>query len=225
MLQMLCRSLRSARVRLGLTAMLVLLTSALPIALQAQTAGEGSITGSVTDTSGAVIASATVTATNTGTNVSTSRTTSSAGIYEIAPLYVGTYTLTVSAKGFKNLKQENLKVDALEPLAFNLKLAVGTANETVTVTSAPPVLDTESAILAGVMENADYSNLPVLMATTQQRDPTAFVTLVPGAQGGSRTPVVAGLANYSGYLYLDGVPSETINQQGDNRTVSLSMSV
>jgi len=205
--------------------MLVLLLSAIPSALQAQTAGEGSITGSVTDTSGAVIPNATVTATNLDTGVSTSRTTSSAGLYEIAPLYVGTYTLTVAAKGFKTLKQENLKVDALEPLAFNAKLTVGTANETVTVTSAPPVLDTESAIIAGVMENADYSSLPVLMATTQQRDPTGFVSLIPGAQNGSRTPVVAGLANYSGYLYLDGVPSETINQQGDNRTVSLSMSV
>jgi hypothetical protein len=63
------------------------------------------------------------------------------------------------------------------------------------------------------------------MSTTQQRDPTAFASLVPGAQSGSRTPLVAGLSNYQGYLYLDGVPSETINQQGDNRTVSLSMSL
>ena len=63
------------------------------------------------------------------------------------------------------------------------------------------------------------------MSTTQQRDPTAFAVLLPGAQAGSRTPLIAGLSNYQGYLYLDGVPSETINQQGDNRTVALSMSV
>jgi hypothetical protein len=49
--------------------------------------------------------------------------------------------------------------------------------------------------------------------------------LVPGAQGGSRTPVIGGTANYNGYLYLDGVPSETINQQGDNRTVALNVSL
>ncbi len=223
--QMLCRSLRFARVRLGVIGMLALLTSALPIALQAQTAGEGSITGSVTDSSGAVISGANVTATAEATSISTSRTTSSAGLYTIAPLPVGTYTVTVTAKGFKVLKQENLSIDALEPLALNVKLTIGTANETITVTSAPPILDTESALLAGVVENADYSSLPILMSTTQQRDPTGFVTLIPGSQGGSRTPVVAGLANYSGYLYLDGVPSETINQQGDNRTVSLSMSL
>ena len=108
---------------------------------------------------------------------------------------------------------------------FNPVLSVGAATETVTVTTAPPVLDTESPILGVVMENSEYTNLPILMSTTQQRDPTAFASLVPGAQSGSRTPLVAGLSNYQGYLYLDGVPSETINQQGDNRTVSLSMSL
>ena len=225
MLQTMCHPYRSVGVRLGLAATLVVLTSAFPGALQAQTAGEGTITGLVMDSTGAVIGAATVTATNAATNISTERTTSSAGLYTIAPLPIGTYTLTVTAKNFKVLKQENLKVDALEPLAFNAVLTVGTANETVTVTTAPPVLDTESSILGGMMENQDYSNLPILMSTTQQRDPTAFATLVPGAQGGSRTPVIAGLANYSGYLYLDGVPSETINQQGDNRTVALSMSL
>jgi hypothetical protein len=49
--------------------------------------------------------------------------------------------------------------------------------------------------------------------------------LLPGAQAGSRTPLIAGLSNYQGYLYLDGVPSETINQQGDNRTVALNVSL
>ncbi len=225
MLPRMCCPIRSARVRLGFAGMLILLTSALPCALRAQTAGEGTITGTVTDATGAVVPSATVTATNAATNVSTVRTTSSAGIYTISPLPVGIYSLTVAAKGFKTLNQENLNVDALNPLAFDPVMGVGSASETVTVTTAPPVLDTESAVLGAVMENHDYSNLPILMSTTQQRDPTAFATLVPGAQGGSRTPVVGGIANYQGYLYLDGVPSETINQQGDNRTVALSMSL
>jgi hypothetical protein len=225
MLQRMCRPLRSARVCLAFAGMLVFLTSALPPVLRAQTAGEGEITGSVTDSSGAVVPGATVTATNTATDVSTERTSSSAGLYTIAPLPVGIYSVTVTAKGFKKLDQKNLSVDALNPLAYNPVLAVGAASDTVTVTDAPPVLDTESAVLGAVMENQDYSNLPILMATNQQRDPTAFATLVPGAQGGSRTPVVGGIANYQGYLYLDGVPSETINQQGDNRTVSLSMSL
>ena len=225
---MLQRTIRPSRPRssgLLLSVLLVILASTVSAKLSAQTAGEGAITGAVTDSTGAVVPDATVTATNAATSIATERKTSSAGLYTIAPLPVGVYSVTVKANGFKVMKQENLTVNALAQTVLNPVLAVGAATETVTVSTAPPVLDTESPILGVVMENSEYSNLPIIMGTTQQRDPTAFASLVPGAQSGSRTPVVAGLANYQGYLYLDGVPSETINQQGDNRTVSLSMSL
>ena len=191
----------------------------------AQTAGEGTISGTVKDSTGALIAGATVTATNTATNYSTQRTTSSDGLYTIAPLPPGLYTVTVDAKGFKTYRQENLDVVGLGVLDFSPSLANGTEAETVTVTAAPPVLDTDSAILGTVMENQTYSNLPILQSTSQARDPTAFATLSPGSQGGSRTPLIGGTANYSGYLYLDGLPVETINQQGDNRPVALNVSI
>ena len=50
--------------------------------------------------------------------------------------------MTVAAAGFEGYKQENVTVDALETVAVNVKLTVGQANETVTVTSAPPLLET-----------------------------------------------------------------------------------
>jgi hypothetical protein len=218
------RIFRATSVRLIVLGMFTLLLSIHPAALLAQTAGEGSITGTVTDTTGAVVSGATVTATNQGTNAGTTRTSSDAGLFTIAPLPPGPYTVTVTAKGFKTLKQENLDVVGLGVLAFSPVLAVGSASENIVVTAAPPVLDTDSAILGTVMENEVYSNLPLFQSTTQQRDPTQFATLVPGAQGGARTPVIGGTANYNGFLYMDGVPSETINQQGDNRTVALNMS-
>ena len=224
MRQLITCLVRATCVRPIVLAVLVLLVSVHPSGLRAQTAGEGTITGTVTDSTGAVVGDATVTATNVATNISTSRTTSSAGLYTIAPLPPGTYTVTVEAKGFKTLKQENLDVVGLAELGFNPALSIGTTSETIDVTAAPPVLDTDSALLGAVMENHVYANLPLFQSTTQQRDPTAFATLVPGAQGGSRTPVIGGTANYNGYLYMDGVPSETINQQGDNRTVALNMS-
>lgn len=225
MMQLLSGFRHSASMRLLVTGMLVLLAWAFPGALQAQTAGEGTITGTVTDSTGAVVSNATVLATDAATKISTKTTTSSAGLYTIAPLPVGTYSLTITANGFKTLSQENLVVDALAELVFNPVLSVGVASETVTVTTAPPVLDTENPTLGAVIENSEYSALPILMSTTQQRDPTAFATLEPGAQAGSRTPLIAGLSNYQGYIYLDGVPSETINQQGDNRTVALNVSI
>jgi len=193
-----------------------------PPTMPAQTAGEGTITGTVTDSTGAVVAGAKVTATNAATNIATTRTTSSAGSYTIAPVPPGIYSVQVVGKGFKALRQDNLSVDALGTLNFNPTLTIGEATETVIVTSAPPVLDTTNATLGTVVENETYTNLPIQM-NTLQRDPTAFATLTPGAQAGSRLPVIGGTGNYLGQLYLDGIPAETINQQGDNRVVSLNV--
>jgi hypothetical protein len=118
---------------------------AIPAALQAQTAGAGAISGTVTDSTGAAIPDATVIATNIATNVSTQRTTTSSGLYTIAPLPPGTYTLSVQAQGFRTLKQENLVVNALGVLGFNPVLSIGETTETVEVTAAPPVLNTTNA--------------------------------------------------------------------------------
>lgn len=208
---------------LSLLALIALM--AIPAVLKAQTAGEGSIAGTVADSTGAAISNATVTATNVATNVATTRTTTGAGTYQIAPLLPGIYTVTVTAKGFKTLTQQNLDVVALGVLGFNPVMSLGEASETVVVTAAPPMLDTESATVGLVMENATYENLPIQMSTSTQRDPTAFAALAPGAQTGIRLPIIGGANNYLAQLYLDGMPAETINQQGDNRPVSLALSV
>jgi hypothetical protein len=197
---------------------------AISISLKAQTAGEGTITGTVTDSTGAAIPNAQVTATNVATNVATQRMSSSAGTFTIAPLPPGTYSLEVTASGFKTLKQDGLVVNALGSLTVNPVLTIGQEAQTVVVTGAPPVLDTSTATLGLVMENNTYSNLPLQM-NNAQRDPTAFGVLSPGSQTGSRLPVIGGTGNYLGQLYLDGMPAETISQQGDNRLVGQSVSV
>ena len=188
----------------------------------AQTAGEGSIEGTVMDASGAVVPHATITLTNVSTGVKTVRDSSSAGFFSIAPVLPGTYTVQVAAKGFKTLVQDNVVVDALQTRTISPVLAVGTETQTVTVTGAPPVLDTADATIGLTVENTTYSNLPIQINGTQ-RDPTAFGILTPGAQGGSRLPVIGGTGNYLGQLYLDGMPAETVSQQGDNRLVSEAM--
>jgi Carboxypeptidase regulatory-like domain/TonB dependent receptor len=190
-----------------------------PVALTAQTAGEGTISGTVTDSTGAAVPNAIVTATNIATNITTQRTSTSSGLFIIAPLPPGTYSLSVELKGFRTLKQENLVVNALGVLNFNPVLTIGEATETVVVTAAPPVLNTSNATVGLVMENTTYANLPLQM-NNAQRDATAFASLAPGAQVGTRVPIVGGTGNYLGQLYVDGMPAETINQQGDNRLVS-----
>jgi len=220
-LPLVCTSTKSVLNAFFLFTLLALL--AVPSALKAQTAGEGAITGTVSDSTGAVIPGATVTATNAATNVATTRTSSSAGAFTIAPIPPGIYSVQIAAKGFKTLRQDNLSVDALSQLSFNAALTLGEASETIVVTAAPPVMDTSNATLGTVMENETYKNLPIQMNNTQ-RDPTAFAMLTPGAQSSTgRLPLISGTGNYLQQLYLEGIPAETINQQGDNRVVSLNV--
>ena len=214
---------RSFAASVVLAVTLCVLWSAIPAAAQA--AGEGSLQGTVTDSSGAVITNATVTATNVATSISTTRTTTSAGFYVISPMQPGTYSVKVFATGFQTIEQANVVVNALQMRVYDPVLSVGQETQTIQVTAAPPVLDTADATLGLTVENTTYTNLPLQMTGSQQRDPTAFGTLTPGSQTGARLPIIGGTGNYLGQLYLEGMPAQTVNQQGDNRVVSLSMSV
>ena len=207
---------------LALAVALCLTLTAVPAA--AQTAGEGTIQGSVADPSGAVIPNATVTATNDATQVATVRNTTSTGNFTIAPLPPGTYTVTVAAQGFKTLVQNNVILNALQIQTLNLRLALGAAAQTVSVTAAPPVLDKADATISNTVQHDTYANLPLQM-NNAQRDPTQFGSLTPGTTSGTRLPVVGGTGNYLGQLYLDGMPAETVSQQGDNRLVSQAVDV
>ena len=189
-----------------------------PMAM-AQTAGEGAITGTVTDSSGAVVPSATVTAHNVATGVDTTRVTSSAGVYQISPLIIGNYSLTVSATGFQKFIQENIVINENQTFGLNPVIRVGSQNDSVTVSEAPPQLDTTNATLGGTISSAEFANLPLLVAGGQQRDITAFSNLLPGAQPGSRSSLFSGTANRVQEVYLDGIPLTTISQIGDNRPI------
>jgi Carboxypeptidase regulatory-like domain len=219
----------SNRLWLHLT-LILLLSFSNRSTIYAQTAGEGALSGTVTDGSGAAVGGATITATNNATGIATMRTTTSAGLFTISPVLPGTYTVVVSAPGFKEFKQQNLVVNALSTATLNPALSIGAASEMVTVTTAPPSLDKDNATLSTVIENTTYSNLPLLMSTVTfaQRDPTAFASLTTGTQASTsslRPAIVGGLGNNLQQLYLDGIPAETINQQGDTRLVGLNVSV
>ena len=203
----------------------------------AQLSGKGEIKGTVTDPTGAVVANATVTATAVATGVSMSRTTSSSGDYDISPLEPGVYTVTVTATGFEKQTQANLQVNALEIRDYDAKLTVGSANETVTVTSAPPQLETSNATLGATMEQDMYSALPIEMGaygSPDQRRATDFAFLMPGVQGNNTNgnPTTnTGVVNGSGSrgavsaVYIDGLPFVRAGGNGDPRFVWTAISV
>lgn len=200
-----------------------------PLAVRAQLAGTGAITGTVTDSTGAIIPNATVVATSVATNVKTVRTTTGAGDYTITPLTPGVYTLTVTSRGFRTFVQKNVTVNALVTVTVNAKLNVGAAEQTVTVSTAPPVLETSDATLGAVMDNQMYSNLPLEMGyggNADQRRATDFEYLMPGVQGNSthnNNTDNSGIVNGSGpaggvsEIYIDGINLPEADQVGDPR--------
>jgi len=218
------RTLRTQILTFAILLALALFAAFAPALIRAQTGGEAGIQGTVLDPTGAAIPGATVTATNNATGVATVRKSTSDGLYTIAPILPGVYTVTAVAQGFEQFQQKNLSIDALKLTGLNITLPIGSSNQEITVTDAPPQLETTNATLGAVMENQTYSNLPLQMSN-QQRDPTAFAVLVPGVQAGTRAPVIGGTGNYLAAVYIDGIPVTTINQQGDNRVVSNALPV
>jgi hypothetical protein len=196
--------------------------------VEAQTGSGGSIRGTVTDASHAVVAKAKITAINTSTGVTTETSTSSAGYYVLLSLVPGSYRVTAEMDGYQTYTQENITVNALQDVGINITLTIGSASEVVTVTAAPPELRTENASQTSAVENETYTALPLNMGSGAQRDPTAFAALTPGYSGGGRSGTYNGAGGSSNsssdsgaVTYIDGLAVG----QGDNRQVSLSVSV
>jgi carboxypeptidase family protein len=180
----------------------------------AQIGGTGSIQGVVTDATGAVFPGANVTATNVATGVKTTRQTTAAGFYVLTPLPPGEYKVEVFATGFRQLEQEGVIVDALATVGLNLTLQLGPASETVTVTSAPPQLNTSDPRLGTTIRNELYTNLPLAMGTAVAgsgigqgpRNPGAFIFLLPGVSEGNRWGTINGAQGFSKDVFIEGVP-------------------
>jgi hypothetical protein len=204
----------------------VAVVAVLPLAIMAQMGGTGTVQGVVSDPSGAVVPAAEVTATNEATQVKTTRQTTDAGYYVLSPLPAGQYTVSVVAKGFQTAVQQHLMVDALATIGLNIALQVGSSSESVTVTSAPPVVNTSDARVGQTVRNELYTALPLAMGNAP-RDPTAFVQYMPGvAPGGSNAAgqVFGSQANTQD-VYVEGLPVTNAVAEGEVRTLGLGVSV
>ncbi|HEV2324221.1 MAG TPA: carboxypeptidase regulatory-like domain-containing protein [Terracidiphilus sp.] len=122
---------------------------------------EGSITGTVTDTTGAVVPNAQVLLQNTDQGITVKTTTGSTGSYTFSPVRIGHYTITVNAKGFAKTTHSNLTVNVAQTLQVNVALKPGAASETIQVTSAPPLLQTQEASTGQVIGRQEVNGLPL----------------------------------------------------------------
>jgi len=121
----------------------------------------GSISGVVTDKSGAVISGALVTATETQTGVQTTQKTDAKGFYNLPTLAVGTYDLEITQAGFKTYRQTGLVIDANSALRVDASLAVGSINEKIEVSTNAAQVETQSTQMGEVIEGTKMTSVPL----------------------------------------------------------------
>ena len=162
----------------------------------------GTLVGTVKDGQGAVINTATVKATNVDTGFSRSVPANGYGEYRIDYLPVGKYTVETTAAGFERSVQKNVALDVDQTLTVDITLAVGAQSQTVTVTEAPPAVDTSDAVLGVTLERDDIVGLPLV-----NRNIYSEVSLTPGvmANNNSSTANPTGTPTFATGLYIEDV--------------------
>jgi hypothetical protein len=121
----------------------------------------GVITGLVTDSSGAVLPGVTVTAREQETGVAITVTTNETGLFVIAPLKIGTYTVEAELAGFRKSLTRDVALHAGDRARVDFRLEVGALREEVTVVSDAPLLKTESSSLSHVVKDTEMRELPI----------------------------------------------------------------
>ncbi len=187
------------------------------------------ITGTVTDASGAVISGATVTARESSRGTVYPTQTNAAGIYYLSPLPIGDYVLKVSAPGFSSVEHPSFSLAMDQTARIDITMPVGQASQTVEVSAAPPLLQTDQTFLGTVLDARANVTLP--LATRNYNQLTLLspgaVSLNPGAFTGSQAsfqvgrPYINGNREQTNNYILDGMD----NNQIDNNDVAFAPSV
>lgn len=182
--------------------------------MSAQTS-RGTVSGVVTDPTGAVITDANVTLTNTETNVARTATTNGEGFYRFDAVDLGTYTVTIEATGFGRATQTNIIVNANQTSATDAQLAPGGGETTIDVTAdAGAALQTEAPVRGGNISPIQITELPIA-----GRNPVALALTLPGVTS-NRSGVgigsfsVNGARSRSNNFLIDGTENNDISVAG-----------
>ena len=154
--------------------------------LHAQLSTQATITGTVTDPSGAVVPGATVTLTDDATKVSTVTKTNSDGVYIVRDLVVDTYTVAITRKGFKTYTVSGVELHPTETVTVNATLAVGAETQNVTVNAVSTEVETTTPEVSADVSSEEVSTLPM-----NGRNYQALAVMMPGVTA-SLSRLVAG---------------------------------
>lgn len=140
---------------------------------------EGTITGTVKDITGAVIPKAEIILTSNDTGLVLRTNADDKGDYTFSPVKIGHYSVSATAPGFASTKQQNLLLNVQATLEVPLTMKPGSVSDTVLVTSAPPLLQSQSGSVGQVMSTETINNLPL-----NGRNAVYVAQLAPGVVSG-----------------------------------------
>ncbi len=188
----------------------------------------GSIRGTVLDSSGATVPGAKITAVSNTTSIAVSTLSSTAGNYNIPELPPGVYTVHVQLSGFKELVQENVVVEVGGVTPLDPRMEVGQINQKIEVTTAAPMLQSETTNVSVEINPQSYNDLPLTSAGAG-RAPENFIFLSPGVTpgvhaGGGATDTfdahINGSPTLSKEMQIDGMSTQISEVQGDPRDLT-----
>ncbi len=167
-----------------------------------------SLSGTVTDTSGAIIPGASVVVKNTATATQFDATSNEGGYFSVPALDPGTYSVTVTLMGFKTAVLNDVRVNASTPATVKVALSVGGLEETVVVTGGAEIIQTTSAAVTSTIDTNQILKIP-----TGSRSALEFVALLPGVStpggpGGSRDSTINGLPQSAINITIDGMSAQ-----------------
>jgi Carboxypeptidase regulatory-like domain/TonB dependent receptor len=204
------------------TMLLLCLLLVIPVAGFSQ-AGNGTISGTVSDSSSAVIPGVTLQVKNTDTGVVFETVSTETGTYFAPNLPPGPYSITASLPGFKTLNRTGLTLSAAQTLRVDVPLEVGTAGDNITISAEATLLKTETGDIAHNITLEQLTDLPILgignanAGSSGVRNPFNSTQLVPG---------VNYTANSS--MIINGAPTNTASYRlegmdNTNHTVSFAL--
>jgi hypothetical protein len=184
--------------------------------------GRASITGVVHDATGAVLPGATIKVTNAGTGVVYEGTSNEVGNYTVSSLPVGDYSVSFTAKGFKEYLQKGFTLISGQIVRLDPSLALGQAQDQITVTTEAPLLQTESSQASESVSAQVFADLPLSFGG-QGRNMAVFADkLVPGVRGSSYGVSIQGNPGASAGILIDGMTNLAGFLPGDFGEASVS---
>ena len=188
-------------------------------------AQSGSLTGQVTDSTGAVIPGAVISMTSETTGITTELTTSSTGQYAASSVAFGSYRLATTAPGFGINITSGVIVTTASETVQDIRLQLETVAEEVTVSAAVAQLETTDTTVGTAIEENLIRDAPIPVQG-QKRRPYQYIELSPGVNSpNGQNPNIAGSRVNSTLILLDGLSTETTNNGQGEMSVNTEPSV